>query len=424
MAKNNDTAIYRIAVIGGGASGLFAAVNAADEASGKGLKVDTVVYEAGPRVGKKILVTGNGRCNLTNNNMSEEYYRGSRKLFSSVYSRFDKEKTLAFFRNAGLYTKSDFAGRVYPLSSQAASVLDALRAEVRRAGIREVTDTKIISVKHYKSGYMLNSDIYADKVIIACGGKAAPVHGSDGSGYKLLRDLGVEITPLYPALTAMNVSGFTKALKGIRAEGTIVLRSSGKTLASSSGEIQYTDYGLSGIPAMQISRFAASALGEKKEVVAYVDALPSVSEEELRKIFLRAKKHDSSKTTEDVLSGLMPKKLGTYFITQCSVSPVKSIGSVFDNAIEKLITVIKHGKYKISSVRDFSEAQVTAGGVAENEIDGETMELKKHKGLYVCGEIADVDGDCGGYNLQWAFSSGAVAGISSVGELVKIDSYK
>ena len=250
---------FEIAVIGGGASGLFAAAMAAGEAKKTGIPVSVTVYEANPRVGKKILVTGNGRCNLTNETMGPDCYRGAAALFETVDRQFDRAATLAFFEEAGLFTRSDFAGRVYPMSNQAASVLDALRGVCAERGVKETTSCKIVSLKKQESGFLLNGTYYADRVILASGGKAAPVHGSDGSGYGLLKPFGVTVTPLFPALTPLNIKDFTKALKGVRAAGSLTLKSAGKVLATAAGEIQYTDYGLSGIPAMQASRFAAQS---------------------------------------------------------------------------------------------------------------------------------------------------------------------
>ena len=404
-------------MIGGGASGLFAAAMAADEAEKAGAPVNVTVYEGNARVGKKLLVTGNGRCNLTNEKMGEEYYRGAAALFETVYRQFDREAMLAFFEDAGLYTRSDFAGRVYPMSNQASSVLDALRNVCAERGVKEITSCKITSLKQHGAGFLLNDTFYADRAIIATGGKAAPVHGSDGGGYALLEPFGVMVTPLFPALTPLNVKDFTKALKGIRATGKITLKSAGKLLAEAAGEIQYTDYGLSGIPAMQVSRFAAQRLSVGGEVSAFVDSAPDIPAEELTQRLLTIRKNHPAMTAENLLAGFLPKRLGTVLIGFCSLSPAKEVGALHENALAKIVNAVKRTKYTVSSVRGFADAQVTAGGVAENEIDAATMELKKAKGLYVCGELVDVDGDCGGYNLQWAFSGGAVAGQSAVRSL-------
>ena len=418
--RSNGENRYEVAVIGGGASGLFAAATAAGEAQARKLPVRVTIYEANPRVGKKILVTGNGRCNLTNEQMGAQYYRGATELFEAAYAQFDREATLAFFEDAGLFTRADFAGRVYPMSNQASSVLDALRGVCAERGVKEVTSCKITSLQKQGEGYILNGEHYADRVIVACGGKAAPVHGSDGSGYVLLRPFGVMVTPLYPALTPVCIESFTKSLKGIRATGRITLKSAGKVIAEAAGEIQYTDYGLSGIPAMQVSRFAAQTLAEGGEVLAFVDSAPDIPAEELTQRLLALKQAHPAMTAEDLLAGLLPKRLGTVLIASCSLSPAKEIGGLHDNAVSKIVAAVKRMKYKVSAVRGFADAQVTAGGVAETEIDAAAMELKKAKGLYVCGEIADVDGDCGGYNLQWAFSSGAVAGKSAVRSLTNM----
>lgn len=404
-------------MIGGGASGLMAAAVAAGEARLAGVPVNVTVFEGNPRVGKKILVTGNGRCNLTNEKMGAQYYRGATALYETVYAQFDREATLSFFESAGLFTRADFAGRVYPMSNQASSVLDALRGVCAERGVKEITSCKITSLQKQGGGYILNGEYYADRVIVACGGRAAPVHGSDGSGYGLLKPFGVTVSPLYPALTPICIENFTKSLKGIRAAGRITLKSAGRTLAEAAGEIQYTDYGLSGIPAMQVSRFAAQTLADGGEVTAFVDSAPDFTPEELTEKLLALKKSHPAMTAENLLAGLLPKRLGTVLITACSLSPAKEIGGLHDNAVAKIVSAIKRTKYKVSGLRGFADAQVTAGGVAETEIDAAAMELKKAKGLYVCGEIADVDGDCGGYNLQWAFSGGAVAGKSAVRSL-------
>ena len=409
MSKDG-TGSYEIAVIGGGASGLFAAAFAAEEAGRTGVRANVTVYEANARVGKKLLVTGNGRCNLTNEKMGEAYYRGAAALFREVYGRFGREETLAFFESAGLFTRADSVGRVYPMSNQASSVLDALRNVCAERGVREAVSCKVVSLKKREEGFLLNDTYRADRVIVAAGGRAAPVHGSDGGGYALLRGFGVTITPLFPALTPLNIRDFTKALKGVRAAGAITLKSAGKTLARAAGEVQYTDYGLSGIPAMQVSRFAAQRLAEGGEVLAFVDSAPDFSPEELAGRLLAIKKDHPAMTAEGMLAGFLPKRLGTVLIGSCSLSPAKEIGALHENALAKIANAVKRTKYTVSSVRGFADAQVTAGGVAEDEIDAASMELKKVKGLYVCGELADVDGDCGGYNLQWAFSSGAVAG--------------
>lgn len=414
MMMNN---CLQLAVIGAGASGLMAAVTAAAEAEKIGKNVSVALYEANPRVGKKLLVTGNGRCNFTNDFVSGEHFYGERALAAEIYKRFDNEQVKKFFLRLGLVSKSDFAGRVYPLSAQASSVLDALRFEVMKYGIKEVCDTKITSIEKNGNTFLLNGKFRADRCIIATGGKAAPVQGSDGSGLELLKKAGIKITPVVPALTALCCADFTKALKGIRAQGKITIKASGRILAEDTGEIQYTDYGLSGIPSMQVSRFVSEALLQNKsEVFAIVDSCPALSSEELADFISSVKKNNPFLPSEMLLAGIMPKRLGISLLFDCSVNPSMEIGKIYPAATEKIVRTVKGKKYKIQSVRGFSDAQVSAGGIAGEEIDYSTLELKKLRGAYVCGEIVNVDGACGGYNLQWAWSSGVTAGKSAVRE--------
>ena len=405
-----------VAVIGGGASGLASAVFAARAAVTSNIPVTVNVYDSNPRVGKKILVTGNGRCNFSNENISASNFHGDTELAVSVYSRFDNYNTREFFHSIGVFPKADNAGRVYPMSLQATAVLDALRQECMSLGVREICDTKITSLAKSGRGFVLNESLYADKVILATGGKAAPVQGSDGSGFELLRSFGVECAPLLPALTPLICDGFTKSLKGIRAQGRITLKCDGRILSEDTGEIQYTDYGLSGIPSMQVSRFAAEKLYEKKTVYAHVDSAPFLTADELRKELIMLTRNNPDMPAEMLLSGIIPKKLGSYILSECSLNLSLKIGKLNPAVVDKIVTAVKNKKYKLASVKGFSDAQVTAGGIRASEINPVTMELKKLKGVHVCGEIVNVDGDCGGYNLQWAWSSAYVAGTSIIRE--------
>ena len=415
--KNDKGNALRVAVIGGGASGLAAAVFAARRARESGKSCKVTVYEGNPRVGKKILVTGSGRCNFTNECVAAERFRGDSAFAYDVYSCFDSKNTVEFFRSLGLYSKSDAAGRVYPLSLQATSVLDVLRAECDRLCVEAVTDFKVSSIKKSGKGFIINGTEYADKIILATGGKAAPVQGSDGSGFELIKPFGISVSPLLPALTPMVCADFPRSLKGIRAQGRVSIKCAGKLLAEDTGEIQYTETGLSGIPSMQVSRFAAEALLQGRDAVtAVVDSAPMFTSDELKRVLTDISRQHPDFTGEMLLGAIMPKKLGAFLISEASLNPAKPIGRLHEGVIDKIASVVKSKKYKISSVKGFSEAQVTAGGIVADEINPRTMELKKVKGLYVCGEIVNVDGECGGYNLQWAWSSAYLAGISVIQE--------
>lgn len=416
MSFSEKKNISVLAVVGAGASGLIAAISAAYQAKSSKKTVKIQLFDSNSRIGKKILVTGNGRCNLTNDDINSDCYFGNKDLFFDVYNRFDNNSLIDFFSKLGLCTKKDFAGRIYPLSNQASSVLDVLRYEVSRLKIEVITDTKIKSIKRISNGFLLNDLYYADACIVATGGKAASVHGSDGSGYDLVKAFGVDITPVFPALTAICVENFTKSLKGIRAEGNISIKCQGKILSQEAGEIQYTDYGLSGIPSMQVSRSASEQLllNKNKDVFAVVDSAPSFSDKELKDFLLTLSKSNPDMPGEMLLAGIMPKKLGCFLLSECSLSIEKSVKCIYESAFDKIVNSVKHKKYKITAVKGFNDAQITAGGISADEIVFDSLELKKVKGMYVCGELVDVDGTCGGYNLQWAFSSGFIAGKHSI----------
>lgn len=409
-----------LAVVGGGASGLIAAISAVKAAEKRNCSIKVTVYESNTRVGKKLLVTGNGRCNFSNLNIKKENFHGESELAFGIYRKFDNISTVDFFRSIGVYEKGDAAGRIYPMSFQASAVLDALRFEAQRLGIEFLTDTKITKIQKSGGGFRLNDCYYADACIVACGGKAASVHGSDGSGLEMLSALGVEVSPLFPALAPLVCERFNKGLKGVRAQGTVSIRCGGRVLAADTGELQYTEYGLSGIPSMQVSFAAAEALASARaDVQAVVDSCPDFNANELKRIIYEIARTNPEMPNEMLLAGIMPKKLGAYLISECSVNPAKPIGRLHESVIEKIVTLIKNKKYKVTAVKGFSDAQVTAGGITAKEINRETLELHKLSGMYVCGEIVDVHGDCGGYNLQWAWSSGYVAGESAAKELLK-----
>lgn len=402
----------QIAVIGGGAAGLCAAIEAARAGRGQ---VEITVFEAMGRCGKKILATGNGRCNLANTDADISHYHGDVQLVQTVFEQYSLLAALDFFKDLGLFMRADGAGRIYPLSNQASAVLDALRFEVDRLQIQVKTEQKITDIKKQNGKWLLNGTYTADCVVLACGGKAAPVHGSDGTGYVLAKQLGASVEKPLPALTALAVDGFTKALKGIRSEGSITVKCAGKVLAHSAGEIQYTDYGLSGIPAMQVSGAVSRYLAEnqKSPCQVIVDRAPSVSAEELFAFIERMKKERPNLLCEDLLTGIMPKRLGVTVLTECSLQPQKPLTAMNAGVIPTLVATIKNKKYKINSVCGFADAQVTAGGIPACEINAQTMELHKADGVFVCGEIVNVDGDCGGYNLLWAWNSGRLAGANA-----------
>lgn len=405
-----------ISVIGGGASGFAAAIEAARVSREMKIDVKINIYERLPKAGKKILATGNGRCNILNSRNVIDNYNGDRKFISSVFSQYDVASNIEFFGSMGICLAEEDDGRLYPLSNQAATVLDALLFEAELLGIEIICDTKITSVKKQDDKFILNDDIYSDAVIVAGGGKSSPVQGSDGSCYDILSSFGVRMKPVFPSLTGIMFKKKNKDLKGTRAAGEILIVDNGKVVAASSGELQYTDYGVSGIPAMEVSRAVSGHFAKKAQgkVVAAINSLPDFTPEEIYDYIVRRKQHNPSLLCEDLLSGVMPKKLGVAKLHSAGIDIHSPVSSLNKNKIAFLTEIINSEIFEVSGTLNFENSQVTAGGADTKMFDSFILECKKVKGLYACGEVLDIDARCGGYNLSWAWSSGRCAGASVV----------
>ena len=399
----------QVIIIGGGASGLAAAIAAAREGAG------VTVLEHMDRVGKKILSTGNGRCNLTNLSLRPEQYRCSQPQFPmKVLDHFSVWDTLAFFDEIGIVTKSR-NGYIYPNSDQASSVLDSLRMEAERLGVRVVTECHISRAACAGKGrFRIESDqgvFQGERLILAAGSKAAPVTGSDGSGYQLAQAFGHRVITPLPALVQLRCQGkFLKQLAGIRCDALVKLVSEGQVLAADQGELQLTDYGVSGIPTFQVSRFAAVALHKKKAVSVILDFLPSKSMEETKQFIRNRAKALAYRKSEDFLTGVLNKKLSQVLLKLSQIDGAELVGNLKNQQLERLVHLIKFFELPVTSTNSFEQAQVCCGGVDTRDVRPETMESKLVKGLYLAGELLDVDGICGGYNLQWAWSTGITAG--------------
>ena len=399
---------YDIAVIGAGASGFCAAIEAARN---NGL-IKIVLLDRMPRAGKKILVTGNGRCNMTNINATAEKYNNA--LFvSSVFQKFDVLSNLNFFESMGLLTFHDSEGRVYPMSNTASSVIDVLRFEAERLGVDTMCDFRADEIRKHNSSFVINGEIEASAVIIACGGKAAPVHGSDGSGYRLLEAMGHKITSAYPSLVQIKTEqDFVKQLKGIRINAKLAAMSCGVKIAESDGEILFADYGISGIAAMEISKFAAMHC--RNDCYIELDMLPQVSFERIIDVITKICDSNPSLPLENLLVGLLPKRLGQAVCKEAADLKLNEpVSSLSKCSINSIANTIKHKKIKITGTNGFDQAQVTAGGADTSSFNSDDLSSKLCRGLFACGEILDIDSGCGGFNLQWAWSSGRLAGISA-----------
>ena len=400
----------KVAIIGGGASGLCCAITAAKKAKGK---AEVTVYESKDRVGKKILATGNGRCNMFNDRATADDY-SSPSFVRDILSRYDAQSTRLFFENLGLYTRADEEGRAYPLSNQATSVLDVLRLECEHLGVRTLCESEVTSIKKQGKGFVLSDGKYYDKVVLACGGKAV---AKNFGGYELLKSMGHTVTKLMPALTKLTVKDntYTKQLKGIRHKAKLNLYIDGKKITEESGELLFADYGLSGIAVMQLSSFVARHMRYSKTLpVVECDFAESMSFGELCDNLRKISRYNKELKVENLLTGFMPKKLGETVAKCVSVPLGKNVGELSDKDIKALVSACKSFRFEILGLRPFDDAQVTSGGGDLREFDRSTLESKKVKNLYCCGELLDVDGPCGGYNLLWAFSSGRAVGESII----------
>jgi len=400
-----------VAVIGGGASGMVAAIAA------RRLGADVMILEKKPRVGKKLLVTGNGRCNLTNINANPAYYHGADEGFvEGILSQFDVKQTIGFFEKLGIAYKVEDAGKVFPMSDQASSVLDVLRYELDRIAVKVICQARVVAIKKKKRQFILEladgSVIKSDRVVLAAGGKAMPVTGSDGDGFRLAQTLGHTINTVFPALVPLKLEGkFFKSIAGVKIVGTVEILDNGKVVARDRGDILFTNYGISGPPVLQISRKAGEIIQNGQDAVLRVIIIDSMSKESLKELLSKRFHNGAEKTVEFSLVGLINKRLISVLLKDAGIrdlrAPVKSLTS---EEKENILNILTDWRFRITGNTSWPNAQVTAGGVDTRKIDRYTLESKVVKGIYFAGEIMDIDGVCGGYNLQWAWSSGYVAG--------------
>ncbi len=401
----------KIAIIGGGASGIACAVSIKQQNK----NASVCVYEKLPRILKKILVTGNGRCNFTNIHSSPGFFRGDTGLIKTAFSIFPPKSNIEFFGNLGLLSVTEDEGRVYPLSCQATSVVNALLNEVQQLGIEIITDSEIKTVKKQGNVFLLNGSIKADRLVISCGGSAAKAQGTDGGSYRLLKQLGVKIKEPKPALTGVTLKNFPASLKGVRRISEIRLYIDGAEAYRETGEVQYNDYGVSGIPVMQLSSLVSTA--ESKDIKLLIDSAVNLDINYL-KSFINNQKNNNPETTAEVMaSGIVPKALGSYLLKLAGIKNASEIGSVSDKQLETFAKLLKELTFNVEGVRGFDFAQTTAGGVIADELCPDTLETKRIKGLFVTGEAVNVDGLCGGHNLQWAWSSGRLAAKAILKEI-------
>ena len=459
-SKRNENRKTTVAVIGGGAAGMMAAIEAARAGA-----IVTLI-EKNPQLGKKLAMTGNGRCNYTNLDMSDRIggkFRGFHPEFAApALDALPPEAVLDWFRAIGVEPR--FRGSyVYPNSDQASAVVDALREELHRLSVKVHYNAEVKNIQRIEkdAGYFMiqctDATVKADRVILAAGSKAAPKTGSNGDGYFIARKLGHTIVPYVPALCGIRCAGDAfRALAGIRTEAALELVIDGHSVDREAGELQLVDYGISGIPVFQLSRYAAYALQEGKKAAVYINFLPGFTEagaavrnskrassasgistievsaaknaqnaraevsccaakaEEPKdlavQLYRQRQERLAGRKMESFFTGLLHQKLGQLLLRMASVRPELPVAELSEKQLRSLASLSVRFKAECVEMNGFLQAQVVAGGVDTTEVDPGTMASRLVPGLYFAGEVLDIDGICGGYNLQWAWASGFVAG--------------
>lgn len=396
----------KVIIIGGGASGMMAALTAAEDRENK-----VIVLERQQRVGRKLLSTGNGRCNLTNIYAEGKNYHGEQADFAlPALNAFPPEKVLEYFHSLGLLTVTEPSGRVYPLSDSANSVLDVLRFAMARAGVELRTSCTVTGIARDRNGgYQVCTDtgsLDADRLIVACGGAAGAKLGGVMDGYELLKPLGHKRTKLLPSLVQLICEGdFTRSLKGVRCDCALKL-TGGEYEAESAGELQFTENGISGPASFEISRAAAFA-GQGEIHIDFLRKYSLSDVENLLKV--RCVSYPMLEAGE-LLTGMLHNRLGRMLVKFSGISAGEQLKNLSTDSIKKISALCKDFVLKLKGTEGFDKAQVTAGGIKTSGFNPQTMESWFMPGLFLCGELLDIDGDCGGFNLQWAWASGRLAG--------------
>lgn len=395
-----------VLVIGGGASGLLAALTAAENQNNR-----VLLLERQQRIGRKLLATGNGRCNLTNTGAALEHYHGEAPDFARpALERFGPQDALDFFHALGLLTTEEYGGRVYPLSNSANSVLDVLRLALDQAGVEQRTACPARAIARDAKGFVVDTDgerLRADAVILACGGTAGGKLGGVMDGYQLAKSLGHRRTGLYPALVQiLTAPEYPRALKGVRVQAALTLMRRDLVLAQSRGELQFTDTGVSGPAVFDLSRAAATG-GEG--LTLHIRLLPLSADEILSLLQTRQTQYPELPASE-LLTGMLHNRLGRMMGKYAGLNANTPLRELTEAELLALVRACADFTLPVRGTEGFDNAQVTAGGLRTADFDPETLESRLVPGLFACGELLDIDGDCGGYNLQWAWASGRLAG--------------
>lgn len=393
-----------VCVIGGGAAGMLAALTAAEN----GHRV--LLLERQSRVGRKLLATGNGRCNLSNYHVSPAHYHGGAGFCDFALSQFDVGETLQYFASLGLLTVSEASGRIYPMSNMAGSVLDVLRYALERPEIDLQTGQTVTAVRKMPEGFSVKTEtdtFSARCLILAAGGAAGSKVGGGMDGYRLAKSLGHHRTALYPSLVQLKTDPtYPRALKGVKAQCGISICRGSQVLASNSGEVLFTEYGVSGPAIFDLSR-SVSAGGS--DLTCLLNFFPDWEEAEVLHWLSQRQAAMAAHEASTLLTGSCHTRLGQMICKSAGFTNQRAAGLTRDD-LRRIARQATHFALPITGTCGFDQAQVTAGGLDTSEFDPRTLQSRLVPGLYACGELLDIDGDCGGYNLQWAWSSGRLAG--------------
>lgn len=430
---NKKSSYADIIVLGGGAAGMMAAIQAKTAAP----KADILILEKNPRLGKKLLMTGNGRCNLSNLQADSSYYHGSDKnAIQQVLQQFPPKETIDFFAGLGLFCRAEDDCRIYPRNGQASSVLDCLRLNIAHLGIESIYETVVSKVSRQDDGFLLESKTAAwhgTALIISGGGKAAAKTGSDGSALALLTALGQPCTEVFPALGPISVSeAFMPALKGVRAAGKVTLLLDDKPYSSEEGEIQFTEQALSGICVFDLSRevnefFTLHSVAGKsyQSIALSLDLLPDITAAQLLGQLQTLQESHGHLDLQHFLAGLLHKRIAAQLLKSCTALPLNTPASELSpQMLDKLCCAIKDWRFTPTNAGSFATAQATAGGALLSGFELSSLQSKLLPGLFAAGEVLDVDGRCGGFNLQWAWSSGTVAGRAAAAFISQKNTHK
>lgn len=391
--------IFKAVIIGAGASGLALAINLSKKYGGENI----ALIERLDRVGKKLLSTGNGQCNLTNFDCDLSHFHSKNNgFFAEIINNYGKNAVVSFFESLGIPICFD-GDRAYPFSKQASSVLDALRFKLASLNTKVFLGKKVIGLNRENGVYNIDTDngekFVAESVIVAVGGSAQKHLGTDGGSYFLLENFGHKLTKIYPSIVQLKADvKRLKGLKGLKQKVKANAIVNGKAVSSTCGDIMFTDYGLSGNVSFYLSSYFAGSISCEMEI----DFCPELSQEELKTVLVKKQKDCSYLTAEYILQGIMNGKIASAILKNSGVDLSLNINDV---DIDKVLDIVKNYRIKILGTLGFDTAQVTKGGIDVTDFNPKTLESKLSKSLYAVGEVLDVDGDCGGYNLTWAFSS-------------------